>query len=248
MATPCPPDITCWWLSGVPYLGSGRKSLSVFTRLKCSRAWGSLVRISAQAWGGDSVVCGVLCCSWAFGFHALSFIPNPEKRIPLPTYRTLYQEFITATTVIELGFSFVKYVVSSIHFEVLCVHLWFPVDRLSRCFSFLSWVVQHRKMDRSRLQLKSPSSVMKLEIGCLFVLVLYERSYRLSILKPPGSVQFFLVLQSLVICMNVHSPLYPWGLHWQRNHLWTENVIQSTKMFPFVLDMYRFFLLVTLGW
>lgn len=136
MATPCPPDITCWWLSGVPYLGSGRKCLSIFTRLKCSRAWGSLVRISAQAWGGESVVCGVLCCSWAFGFHALSFIPNPEKRISLPTYRALYQEFIAATTVIELGFSFVQYVVSIIHFEVLCVHLWFPVDRLSLVFLF----------------------------------------------------------------------------------------------------------------
>lgn len=60
-------------------------------------------------------------------------------------------------------------------------------------------------MDRSRLQLESPSSVMKLEIGCLFVLVLCERLYRLSILKPPGSVQFFVALQSLVVCMNVHS-------------------------------------------
>lgn len=97
---------------------------------------GNLVHISAQTWGGESVVRGVLYCSWASGFHSLSFIPNPEKRIPLPTYRTLYQEFITGTTVIELGFSFVKYVVSIVHFEVLCIHLWFPVDRLSLVFLF----------------------------------------------------------------------------------------------------------------
>lgn len=64
-------------------------------------------------------------------FHTKSWKENP-----LPTYRTLYQEFITATTVTELGFSFVKYVASIIHFEVLCVHLWFPVDRLYLVFLF----------------------------------------------------------------------------------------------------------------
>lgn len=116
--------------------GFREKVLAGLYKAQMLKGLGSLVRISAQAWGGESVVFGVLYCSWAFGFHALSFKPNPEKRIPLPTYRTLYQEFIKGTTVIELGFSFVKYVVSTVHFEVLCVHLWFPVDRLTLVFLF----------------------------------------------------------------------------------------------------------------
>lgn len=116
--------------------GFREKVLVGLYKTQMLKGLGNLVHISAQTWGGESVVRGVLYCSWASGFHSLSFIPNPEKRIPLPTYRTLYQEFITGTTVIELGFSFVKYVVSIVHFEVLCIHLWFPVDRLSLVFLF----------------------------------------------------------------------------------------------------------------
>lgn len=135
MATPCPPDIACWWLCGVPYLGSGRKCLPVFTRLKCSRAWGvwCLSRPKPEVENLWSLECSI-------AVEPLVFMPCLSnrilKRIPLPTYRTLYQEFITRTTVIELGFSFVKYVVSIVHFEVLCIHLWFPVDRLSLVFLF----------------------------------------------------------------------------------------------------------------